>query len=163
MKRIMVLALSLFATAAFAQTCDVVYSVDVTMTDPAGVEHNVIGPAVLPVYGLPMADVLDNSEHGLKVVKMIGQADGKGGPYMIEVGEVRACDGKPPEKVLANSIMAKGVTLKDSNKIQRESLKQQEDILKRYEKRAEKGDRHGWDHAKANKAKRNDLGQHVKE
>jgi reverse gyrase len=153
----LILALALFSTAALAQVCDVTYSTDVETADG----NNVLTSSTT-VYGLPMADVLDNSQQGLQIIKMLGKADSKGGPYTIEVGEVRECDGKPPERVLANSIFAKGVTLADSNRISDKGLEVAKHILKRYQDRQAKGQRRGWDHAKAQKVKRNDLGQKQK-
>ena len=155
MKKILLLVvLATSSTFALAQVCDVTYSVDTETADG----QNVMTSSTT-LYAVPMADVLDNSARGLRVVNIMSQSDGKGGPYSIETGEVRSCDGKPPERVAANSVMVKGVTLKDSNRINREALRQADGIVKRYEKRAERGDKHGWDHAKAKKVKRNDLGQ----
>jgi len=158
----LLIVLALFSPLTFGQTCDVVYTVDTNIVDASGTEHDV-STAVANVYALPMADVLDNSAKALKVLDVMSKLQDKGGPYTIETGEVRSCDGKPPEKVAATSVLVKGVTLNGSNRIAREALKQFDLIVARYEARGKRGDKMGWDHGKARKTKRNDLGQRIKD
>ena len=155
-KILLVVALATSSTLALGQVCDVTYTSETETADG----QNVMSSS-LTVYAIPLADVLDNSARGLRVVNVMSKLQDKGGPYQIETGEVRSCDGKPPERVAATSVMVKGVTLKGSNQISRAALKQADEITQRYEKRAERGDKHGWDHGKAKKVKRNDLGQKV--
>jgi hypothetical protein len=158
MKRILILALSLFATTAFAQTvCDVTYTAEVET-----VAGNDVSSSTLTIRGVPFADVLDNSAKALKVLDVLSKQQDKGGVYVLETGEVRSCDGKPPERVAATSVQLKGITLHGANVGARAALKQADLIVKRYEQRQAKGDVQGWDHAKAAKVKRNDLGQKVK-
>jgi hypothetical protein len=157
MKRVLAIALSLFASAAFAQVCDVTVTADVETMDGRNV-----GTMTATSYAVPMADVLDNSARALKVLDVLSKQQDKGGVYVLETGEVRSCDGKPPERVAATSVLLKGITLKGANMGARAALKESDGITKRYEDRAAKGAKEGWDHSKAAKVKRNDLGQRVK-
>lgn len=162
MKRILLVAMLLFAGSVLAQTvCDVVYTTDINVIEQ-GVERDVV-TATTTVYGVPMADVLDNSTRALRIVNIASTLQDKGGPYNIETGEVRSCDGKPPERVAATSLLFKGVTLQGSNKIARTALKEADGITHRYEERQAKGAKHGWDHSKARKTKRDDLGRKSKD
>ena len=159
MKRILVLALSLFATAAFAQTvCDVTYTAEVETM--AG---NDVSSASLTLRAVPFADVLDNSARALKVLDVLSLEQNKGGVYKLETGEVRSCDGKPPERVAATSVELRGITLHGANRAARITLREADGIVKRYEAREKKGDVQGWDHSKAKKVKRNDVGVKIKE
>ena len=158
MKRVLVLALSLFATAAFAQSvCDVTYTAEVETM--AGQD---VSSSSLTLRAVPFADVQDNSARALRVLDLLSKEQDKGGVYKLETGEVRSCDGKPPERVAATSVELRGITLKGANRGARAALKEADGVTKRYEDRAAKGDKEGWDHAKAAKVKRNDLGQKVK-
>ena len=159
MKRILVLALSLFASAAFAQTvCDVTYTAEVETM--AG---NDVSSSSLTLRGVPFADVLDNSARALKVLDVLSLEQNKGGVYKLETGEVRSCDGKPPERVAATSVELRGITLHGANRAARITLREADGIVKRYEARENKGDVQGWDHSKAKKVKRNDVGVKIKE
>jgi len=159
MKRILVLALSLFASAAFAQTvCDVTYTAEVETM--AG---NDVSSSSLTLRGVPFADVLDNSARALKVLDVLSLEQNKGGVYKLETGEVRSCDGKPPERVAATSVELRGITLHGANRAARITLREADGIVKRYEAREKKGDVQGWDHSKAKKVKRNDVGVKIKE
>lgn len=157
MKRVLVLALSLFATAAFAQTvCDVTYTTEVETM--AG---NNVSSSSMTLYGVPFADVEDNSVRAKRVLDALSKQQDKGGVYKLETGEVRSCDGKPPERVAATSVELRGISLHGANVGARAALKEADGIIKRYEQREKKGDVQGWDHSKAKKVKRNDLGQKV--
>ena len=159
MKRILVLALSLFASAAFAQTvCDVTYTAEVETM--AG---NDVSSSSLTLRGVPFADVLDNSARALKVLDVLSLEQNKGGVYKLETGEVRSCDGKPPERVAATSVELRGITLHGANRAARITLREADGIVKRYEAREKKGDVQGWDHSKAKKVKRNDVGVKIKD
>lgn len=150
-------AAAVFAATAKAQTvCDVAYSVETQTADERDVANS-----KLVIYGVPFADVEDNSAKGMRTLKVAAAMQDKGGPYTIEFSESRSCDGKPYEKFAANSIEVRGVTLDGSNRIARMALKQANEIVERYEKRAAKGEREAWKHDKARKVKRNDL--HVKQ
>jgi hypothetical protein len=158
MKRLLALALSLFASAALAQAiCDVVVTAEVETT--AG---NIVASGTATLYGVPMADVLDNSARARRVLDVLSKQQDKGGPYNLETGEVRSCGGKPPERVAATSVLLKGITLNGANLGARATLKEADGVTKRYEDRAAKGAKEGWDHSKAAKVKRNELGQKVK-
>jgi len=159
MKRILVLALSLFATAAFAQSvCDVTYTAEVET-----VAGNDVSSSSLTLRGVPFADVLDNSAKALKVLDVLSKQQDKGGVYVLETGEVRSCDGKPPERIAVTSVQLKGITLHGANVGARAAMQQADLIIKRYEQREKKGDVQGWDHSKAKKVKRNDVGVKIKE
>ena len=159
MKRLLVLALSLFATAAFAQSvCDVTYTAEVET-----VAGNDVSSSSLTLRGVPFADVLDNSAKALKVLDVLSKQQDKGGVYVLETGEVRSCDGKPPERIAVTSVQLKGITLHGANVGARAAMQQADLIIKRYEQREKKGDVQGWDHSKAKKVKRNDVGVKIKE
>jgi len=160
MKRVLVLALSLFASAAFAQSvCDVTYTAEVETM--AGQD---VSSSSLTLRAVPFADVQDNSARALRVLDLLSkEQDKKDGVYVLTTGEVRSCDGKPPERVAATSVELRGITLKGANRGARAALKEADGVTKRYEDRAAKGDKEGWDHAKAKKVKRNDLGQKLKD
>jgi hypothetical protein len=157
MRTLFAIAALAASTLATAQVCDVTYTMDSTIVDAQGVEHDV-GTTVTHLYGVPLADLEDNSAKMFKVVDLMSKLQDQGGPYMAETGEVRTCDGKV-ERVLATSVLVKGLTLKGSNKVAREALKQAEDIVRRYENRAARGAKQGWDHAKARKTPRDDVGK----
>jgi hypothetical protein len=109
---------------------------------------------------IPMADLLDNAAKFNKVLDAASRYQEKGGPYTLEMNEIRVCDGGAP--VRAQGVEVRGLTLTGLNAVTREALKQGEFVLRRYEQRAAKGDKTEWDHTKAKKVKRNDLGQRVK-
>jgi len=155
MKRNFLLAALFASSAAFGQVCDVTYVLDVDTG-----ERNV-STVTTQVYGVPMADVLDNHARGLRIINELSKVQDRGGPYNVEVSETRTCDGGVAVKVPDGGIMVKGVTLKDNNRIARMALKEADGITKRYEDRAAKGDKHGWDHSKAKKVKRDDLGKKI--
>lgn len=159
MLKILLAAAVLTASGAVvAQTCDVIYTIESETADGFDV-----GSGATTIRALPMADVLDNHAKGLKVIDEASKQQDKGGPYTIELGEFRACDGDVSVKVADGSILVKGVTLAGSNKISRMALKQADPVIKRYEDRAAKGDKVGWDHKKAKKVKRDDLGNKKKD
>lgn len=150
------------ALAADPVACDVTYTIDTNVVDAQGVEHDV-STSTAVLYAVPWADVVDNSAKGLRVLNVLSKFQDKGGPYTIETGEVRSCDGGPPQKNLATSVLLKGVTLDGGNQAGREALRQAELVQARFEDRQRQGKKTGWDHSKAHKTKRNDLGQRVKD
>jgi hypothetical protein len=155
MKRLLILAaLAAFAPFAAAQVCDVTYTAEVETA--AG---NDVSSSSLTLRGVPIADVLDNSAKALKVLDVLSKQQDKGGVYTLETGEVRSCDGKPPERIAVTSVQLKGITLHGANVGARAALQQADLIIKRYEQREKKGDVQGWDHSKSKKVKRNDVGQ----
>ena len=152
MKTMMALALALFSTAAFAQFCDVIYTMDVDVVLAPGAEPMNVGTSVGFAYGIPLADAEDNTRLGKKIINEASKQQDKGGPYIATYSEMRSCDGKVP--VRADGIFVQGVTLKGANAISRVALKVGEEVTQRYEKRAAKGDKFGNDHSKAKKIKR---------
>jgi hypothetical protein len=154
MKRYWVLALLAFAPFAFAQTCDVVYTTDVDVVLAPGSDPVSVATAVGFVYGIPLADAEDNTRLGKRIINEASQQQDKGGPYVVTYSEMRSCDGGPSTK--ADGVYVQGVTLKGGNKISRVAIKVAEEITKRYEKRADKGDKFANDHSKAKKIKRDE-------
>jgi len=152
MKAILILALALFASAAIAQTCDVVYTLDTDVVLSPGAEPVNVGTVVGFAYGLPLADAEDNTRLGKKIINEASKQQDKGGPYLATYSEMRSCDGKPA--VQADGVFVQGVTLKGSNAVGRVALKVGDEITQRYEKRAAKGDKFANDHSKAKKIKR---------
>lgn len=153
MKRAIVFVFaSLTATLAWSQVCDVTYSVETEIT-----EGNDVGTSVTVIRALPMADVLDNAEKFKRVLDAAAKEQEKGGPYIGTMDEVRVCDGGKPVK--AQGIEVRGVTLKGANKIADVALQQGKLIVDRYKVRAAKGAKVGWDHSKAPKVQRDDLGR----
>ena len=161
MKRLLMFAvLAVASSFALAQTCDLTYTMDTNTMDDQDVAF-----ASTTLSAVPMVDVLDNHEKQLKVLSVASKQDESvtkvHGPYKLELSEYRQCDGGAKTKIVDGGVMVQGVTLKGMNKIAREGLKQADLITARYEKRAAHGDKHGWDHSKAKKVKRNDVGQRV--
>ncbi len=174
MKKLLPVLAMVAATSAFGQDakvppttspappgyilCDVIYTTDITTTDAQGGEHN-IATGINTVWAIPYADALDNSKKGLVVVDLMSKLQDKGGPYDAETSEIRNCDGKGQAKYAPTSVLVRGVTLEGANQIAREALKQGGLIVTRYEDRQKGGAKVGWDHAKASKTKRDDLGR----
>lgn len=164
MKLFSAFCLLLFAAGlAFAQpvklpatpkACDVVYTMEAETAD-----GNDVANTQTAVYGLPWADVLDNSRKGRRVIDLASLLQDKGGPYTITMSEVRACDGGPATQVVDNSIEVRGVTLQGSNRLSRLTIQVASETTARYESRAYGGNKRGWDHDKARKVKRNDVHQ----
>jgi hypothetical protein len=152
MKRLTAIALSLFASTAFAQFCDVTYTLDTDVVLAEGAEPVNTGTIVGVAYGLPLADAEDNTRLGKKIINEASKQQDKGGPYLAYYSEMRSCGGGPA--VQADGIFVKGVTLNGSNKIGRVALQVGDEVTKRYEKRAQKGDRFAQDHQKARKIER---------
>ena len=152
MKKILVLALAMFSGAAFAQFCDVIYTMDVDVQTIPGGEPMNVATSVGFGYGVPLADADDNTRLGKKIINEASKQQDKNGPYIATYSEMRSCDGKPA--VRADGIFVQGVTLKGANAISRVALKVGEEVTQRYEKRAAKGETFGNDHSKAKKIKR---------
>lgn len=148
------------APTAMAQTsessiCTVTYSVETETADG----HDV-GTSVIVLQALPMADVLFNAEAFNKVLDRISKDQEHGGPYTVQLDETRVCDGGAPFK--AQGIEARGLTLAGANRASRVALQQAGQIVTRYEARQMRGAKVGWDHAKAKKVDRDDLGKRKK-
>jgi len=153
MNKILVLALALFSTAAFAQFCDVIYTMDVDVVLAPGAEPMNVGTSVGFAYGIPLADAEDNTRLGKKIINEASKQQDKGGPYIATYSEMRACDGKPA--VRADGVFVKGVTLAGSVKIAEVGLAVGKEINDRYKKRAAKGDKFADDgHSHGKKIKR---------
>jgi len=155
MKRILILALAAFAPVAFAQVCNVTFSTECETKD--GFDCGMISGTT---PAIPMTDLLDNAAKFNKVLDRASKVQEQGGPYTLEMNEYRVCDGNAPVK--AQGIEVRGLTLQGMNAVAREAWKQMDSVIKRYEQRAEKGNKQAWDHGKAAKVKRDDLGRRVK-
>jgi len=153
MNRFMLLALFAFTPLAFAQYCDVVYTMDTDVVLTPGAEPLNVGTIVGFAYGLPLVDAEANTKLGKKIINEASKQQDKGGPYIATYSEMRSCDGKPA--VRADGVFVQGVTLKGSNAIARVALKVGDEVTQRYEKRAARGDKFADDgHAHAKKIKR---------
>jgi hypothetical protein len=152
MKRLIFAMLYLLAGAAFAQTCDVTYTIDTDVVLAPGADPVNFGTTVAMAYGIPLADAEDNTRLGKKIISAASDQDGQGGPYIFTYSEMRSCNGGPATK--ADGVFVKGVTLKGANKVARVALKVADEIVQRYEKRAAKGDKFANDHSKAKAIKR---------
>ena len=154
MNKILVLALALFSTAAFAQTfCDVIYTLDTDVVVAPGAEPVNVGTVVGFAYGLPLADAEDNTKLGKKIIDEASKQQDKGGPYIATYSEMRSCNGGPATR--ADGVFVQGVTLKGGNAIARVALKVGDQVTQRYEKRAARGDKFADDgHGHAKKIKR---------
>jgi len=155
MKRLLILALMVFAPLSIAQVCTVTFSTECETKD-----GNDCGMAMGTTPAMPMADLLDNAAKFNKVLDVASKVQEKGGPYTLEMNEYRVCDGGA--QVKAQGIEVRGLTLQGMNAVAREAWKQMDLVIRRYEQRAEKGNKQAWDHAKAPKVKRDDLGKRVK-
>ena len=153
MNKILVLALAMFSGAAFAQYCDVIYTMDVDVEMTPGADPINISTIVSFAYGLPLADAEANTKLGKKIINEASKQQDKGGPYIATYSEMRACDGKPA--VRADGVFVKGVTLAGSVKIADVGLAVGKEINDRYKKRADKGDKFADDgHSHGKKIKR---------
>jgi hypothetical protein len=155
MKRILIALLAFaFAPLAAAQVCNVSYSVEV---ESDGYD---VGTNVTTLAGVPIADILDNAEKFKRVIDAASKEQDKGGTYTATMDETRVCDGGAPTR--AQGLEVRGVTLAGSVRIADVALKQGEQINNRYKQRAKDGKKVGWDHAKAAKVQRDDVGKRKK-
>jgi len=167
MKYAIAIALMLFSVALAAQpaappvpaattpvVCDVTYSADVNTMDGHDVSFSQI-----TLNAVPWADVQDNHRKQMRVLDQLSKEQDKGGVYQIEVSEYQACDGGAAVKIADGSALLQGVTLAGTNRVARVALAQADLITQRYEQRANRGDKQGWDHGRAKKVQRDDLGR----
>lgn len=174
--KMMIGVLALFSTLVLAQAPAQPKAPDATWKATGGVACNVwyivdsetkdgfdAGLAYTFIPGVPMADVLDNHTKILRVLDQASKEQDKGGPYNIEMSEYRACDGGQAVKITEGSILIQGATLSGLNRITRVALKQANEITERFEKRAARGDKHAFDHSKAKKVRRDDIGRKMRD
>ena len=160
-KLLLVAALAGLSLGVQAQTCDVTYTTDTDVVLAPGADPMNVGTVVAMAYGIPLADADDNTRLGKKIINEASKQQDKGGPYVATYSEMRSCDGGAAVK--ADGIYVKGVTLAGSNKIARTALGVADEVTKRYEKRAAKGDKYANDHGKAKKIKRGADGKRERE
>jgi len=161
MKRLFAgLALFLFSAAAVAQVCDVTYSFESERMDGQDVS---IGSTTF--FAQPMDEVLFNHKAQVKVLDaMSKEQDAKKGPmYRVDVSEYRVCDGGGKVKIADGSASIQGISYEGANRINDEAIKQMHVINDRHKGRAAKGHKEAWDHGKAKKVKRDDLGVKIKQ
>lgn len=139
--------------------CDVWYLSESEIVGTA----NDAGRSFNHVPAIPMADVNDNHAKALVVLDAMSKEQDKGGPYSIIVQEFRRCDGGGIVEMKDGGMGAliSGVTLAGGNRIARVGLQQASLIVARFEDRARKGAKTAWDHSRAKKVKRDDLGRRV--
>jgi len=160
MKRMMVLVVSLFASAALAQVCDVTYSFESETMDGQDV-----GNGSITLFAQPMSEVDANHKSQMKVLDAMSKEQDakKGGIYRTDVSEYRSCDGGAKVKNAEGSASIQGISYAGSNRIADEMLKQGKVMNDRHKVRAAKGETTAWDHKKAKKVKRTDLGVKIKD
>ena len=156
-KLLLFAALAGLALGVQAQVCDVTYTMDTDVVTAPGAEPVNVGTSVGMVYGIPLADAEENTRLGKKIINEASKQQDKGGPYLATYTEMRSCDGGAAVK--ADGVFVKGVTLAGSNKIGRVGLAVADEVTKRYEKRANRGDRFAHNHDKAKKIKRGQDGK----
>lgn len=147
-------ALAVAINGAAAQVCTVTYSSECETAD--GYDCGA-GSGTVPA--LPVADVTDNAAKFLCVINQASKEQERGGPYTITLDETRVCDGGTPYR--AQGVQVQGLTLGGLTRICDVALEVSRQINDRYRARAKKIDSVGWDHKKAPKVKRNDLGQRI--
>ena len=172
MKRLLVLALSLFASAAFAQTvCTVTYGYESESMD-----GNDTGKGSIILPSMPMSEVNFNHDRQMKVLDAMSKEqdatgkDAKGRKfaaeepmYKTDVYEIRACDGGPGVKmpIGQGSASIQGISYAGTTRIADVMLQQFRIVNDRHKARVAKGEKSAWDHSKAPKVKRNDVGVRV--
>jgi len=168
------LPLLLFAVPAFGQEkappdpstpptytagkiCDVTYSADTETKD-----HYDVASAVITLKAVPWVDVEDNHKKQMKVLDQMSKEQDKGGEYEVTVTETNTCEDGVTVRIADGSALIMGMTLAGSVRVMDIALQMAKEINDRYRARANKGAKVGWDHSKAKKVKRDDVGRRVK-
>jgi len=160
MKRLMLCVLLAFAPLAWGQVCDVTYSWESETMDGQDVSN---GSATF--FAQPMDEVLFNHKAQVKVLSAMSKEQDakKGGMYRVDVSEFRVCDGGAKVKIADGSASIQGISYDGANRIGDEVLRQSKIINDHHKARSAKGHKEAWDHSKAKKVKRNDVGVKVKD
>lgn len=164
--------LLLFALPAFAQTptpsadigtpptyqqgkiCNVTYASFSETKD-----HFEIGSTLIKLSSVPWVDVEDNHKKQMRVLDALSKEQDKGGQYEITVTETNTCEDGVTVRVNDGSAYVTGVTLEGTTRVGDVMLQVAKEINDRFKNRATKGAKVGWDHSKAKKVKRDDLGR----
>lgn len=156
---LLAIAASMSAAVA-AQTCDVTYSAE---TETMAGQN--VSDASVTLYGVPMSEVDFNHARQMKVLNAMSKEQDakKDGMYRTDVTEYRACDGGAKTKVDSGSASIQGISYAGTVRITDEALKQGKVINDHHRDRSAKGEKHAWDHGKAKKVKRNDVGVKLKD
>lgn len=144
-------------TYTAGKICDVTYAFEGETKEAFDV-----GSMAITLRAVPWVDVLDNHKKQMKVVDIMSKVQDKGGEYSLTLVETNTCDGGNTVRIDEGSVFVTGVTLDGAVKVQDTALQAQKEINDRYRGRAAKGAKVGWDHSKAQKVKRDDLGRKVK-
>lgn len=136
--------------------CDVTYSMDMETKD-----NQDVGSSSITLRAVPWVDVQDNHKKQLRILDALSKEQDKGGDYEITVTETNTCDGGPTVRIASGSALILGVTLEGSVRVGDIALQVGKEINDRYRGRASKGAKVGWDHSKAQKVLRDDLGRRI--
>jgi hypothetical protein len=139
------------------KVCDATYAVEVETVD-----HFNVSSAQGSAYSIPWVDVEDNHKKQMRVLDALSKEQDKGGQYEITVTETNTCEDGVTVRVADGSAYVTGVTLDGSVKVGDVAIQVMKEINDRYRNRAAKGAKVGWDHSKAPKVKRDDLGRKLK-
>lgn len=170
------LPLLLFAAPAFAQQpapaappavgtppaytagkiCDVTYAVETETSD-----HYKVGGGLITMKAVPWVDVEDNHKKQMRVLDTLSKQQDKGGEYQVTVTETNTCEDGVTVRIADGSAYVIGVTLDGTVKVIDTALQVGKEVNDRYRARAAKGAKVGWDHSKALKVKRDDLGREL--
>lgn len=162
-KLLLFIAFAALSVGAQAQVCDVTYTADTeTMSG-----HDV-SDGVANFKAVPMSEVKFQNERNVKVLDALSKEQDKckgDDCYRIEVGEYRSCDGGPKVKQPAGqgSALLEGVTYAGMLRVGRVGLHEGDVFLKHHEAKSAKGEKVPYDHKKAKKVKRDELGKKQKD
>lgn len=155
------LLLALLPLGALAQVCDLTFGFESeTMTG-----YNISkGEAI--AYAMPIAEIEFYHARQMKTLDAMSKEQDKcksndNDCYRVDVYEERACDGKAAvrQPIGQGSASIQGMTYAGSIRVGEEALRQGKLALDHNKERAAKGLKNGWDHTKAKKVERDDLGK----
>jgi len=144
-------------TYTAGKICDATYAVEVETVD-----HYNVSSAYGAAYSIPWVDVEDNHKKQMRVLDALSKEQDKGGQYEVTVTETNTCEDGVTVRVADGSAYVTGVTLAGAVKVGDIALQVGKEINDRFRNRAAKGAKVGWDHSKAPKVKRDDLGRKLK-
>jgi|SRR5580765_2492181 len=136
------------------RVCDATYAMEVETVD-----HFNVMSSYAAVYSLPGVDLDANHKLQMKVLDALSKEQDKRGQYEVTVTETNTCEDGVTVRVNDGSAYVTGVTLDGSVKVGDVAIQVAKEINDRYRGRASKGAKVGWDHSKAPKVKRDDLGR----
>jgi len=159
-KLLLAVAITLASPVVMAQICDVTYSWESERMDGKDV-----GNGSTTFFAQPMSEVLFNHKAQMKVLDVMSkEQDAKKGPmYRVDVAEYRVCDGGAKVKIEEGSASIQGISYEGSLRINDEGIKQLKVINDHHKAKHARGDKEAWDHGKAKKVERDDLGYKKKD